>query len=172
MKEVVWVYGVSAAGKETFIQKVVEEQPEDLLERLGWLCKNIIASQASLKYIGHTDNDEVVEKRQEIEEEVPRLAEDNDVVLVKGQFVDYVAKRQAKLKKLLPSLQHKIIVLEVHPDHMPERLRQKAWWTDKEDPMDWTRGEKPLVDDLLEDLGRDFEIIRLDSSTSSYDRIP
>ena len=87
MKEIVWVYGVSASGKETFIRKVVEERPEDLLRQLGWLGKKVVASQASLSYIGQTDDDEVVKKRREIEDEVPRLADDNDVILVKGSQV-------------------------------------------------------------------------------------
>ncbi len=168
MKEVVWVFGVSASGKETFIRKVIDERPSDLLDQFSWNGKKIAASQVSIDVIGSYGNDDTKEKRKELEKEVVGLVRQNDVVLIKGQYIDYKAQRQVKLKTLLPDCKHKIVVIRVQTHDLPERLTSKPWWDKSEDPMKWTKGEQELVADLLKDLSQDFQVITINGNKDSH----
>jgi hypothetical protein len=59
MKEVVWVFGNSAAGKESFIRYITINKDARLLTSLGWQESKVTASEASMKYIGQFDGDPV-----------------------------------------------------------------------------------------------------------------
>lgn len=167
MEEVVWFYGGSAAGKETFIRKIINEKPDSLLKQFGWQGKKVVASQTSLNVIGPIENNRVTERRKKIEEETVKLTLVNDVVLIKGQYVDYMAGRQTKLKDLLPDCKHRIIVIKVPTSDRAERLVKKSWWKESDNPIKWAKGEQRIVEDMLKDLSRTFPVINIDGSNKS-----
>ncbi len=166
-KEVIWVEGLSAAGKEMFIRKIVEDKPSDLLRQFGWFNKKIALSHISLAAIGSLGDRSAKANRAAIEEEVMKLANVYDVILIKGQSLDTEAKRQKKIEKILPDFQHKIIVIRVKDEDMAERLMSKPWWNKSEDPLEWAEAERGLVDEEIKSLAKDFEIININGNKNS-----
>ena len=102
MKELVWVFGISAAGKETFIRNVVNGKAAKAVEKLGWENLSVAASEASLQYFDHSSDTPNTKQRDEILTEVPELLKQSDVVLIKFQTNDSESGRIEKLNKLLP----------------------------------------------------------------------
>lgn len=170
-KEIVWVDGLSAAGKQTFIMKVAEDRSIDLLTRFGWRDSKVAVSQMSLEIIGPLDDKAIEEKRAALEKEVVELAKDNGIILIKLQSVDVRAKRPEKLRSLLPDFKHKVIYLRVKAEDMAERLRAKPWWDAKEDPLQWVKEEQVMVKEELDSLSQDFQVITVDANEGSDYRI-
>lgn len=88
MKELVWVFGNSAAGKETFIRNIANGKATGATEKLGWTNINVAISEASIKFIGQFNNDPITKHRDKILTEVPELLKHSDVVLIKYQSVN------------------------------------------------------------------------------------
>lgn len=170
-KEIVWVDGLSAAGKQTFIKKVAEDKAVDLLTSFGWQDSKVAVSKKSLEIIGALDDKDVEEKRNALEKEVVELAKNHDIILIKLQSVDVRAKRPEKLQSLLPDFKHKVICLRVKAKDMAERLRAKPWWDAAEDPFQWVKEEQVMVEEELDSLAQDFQVITVDASKGSDYRI-
>lgn len=163
MKEVVWVYGPSAAGKETFIKKIIGQPSASLLEQFGWIDKKIMASQTSLDHIGQFSNDPVVENREEIIKDVAELLQSSDVVLIKGQYVDFENDRPQRLKNLVPTATHKLVLFQTSLGELGKRLLNKKWWNDAYDLDKFSAHEKQFINDQIKNLSG-FEVIKVDSS--------
>ena len=157
-KEVIWVFGTSASGKETFIKEVVGEGK--YADKLNCQDKNLSFAKSSLENIGHFDDDPVLQKRAKIVNEVKSLLEMNDLVLIKWQFVDSEAGRVEALKVELPNVKHKIVVLTATDEKLSERLRSKKWWAQGENTQKWIDEERELLTKELEKYN-DFEIIMM-----------
>lgn len=166
MKEIVWVFGTSASGKETFIKHVVNDEPADLIKNLGWEDKVVSASDESLELIDGA----LGELRDRIIEKIPLLLQNTDVVLIKWQYVDSAAKRPQHLKDSLPDAKHKIIELKVDRDELVLRLPRKHWWHDLGKEKESLNQELGMVAASLDALP-DFEKISIDSSESSNYKI-
>jgi hypothetical protein len=54
-KKVIWIFGDSAAGKETFIRAATSSVSSEVVSVLGWSTKAIAACEASIRWIGQFD---------------------------------------------------------------------------------------------------------------------
>lgn len=169
LKQIVWICGGAAAGKETFIKRVAKGSEPDVCSRLGWLtlpteCKS------SLEFIGrYPDDTDTTDKRDLIIDEVSHLITEADIVLIKEQRVDLRAKRPQRLQTLFPNARHIFIILECTDiDERMERYRKKPFAS-----PDATFGA--LVDKFNTSLEmiaeiKDTEVYALDSSSGKHYR--
>lgn len=162
VKEVAWIYGASGAGKETFIRDVVAGRRLSLAKQLGWLGKRVAPCIASMDYVGQSDDDPIIHLRGEIRESVALLLELSDVVLVKGQRVDFEARRLDELRERFPGCRHRIIVLAVSPEELAARLPRKRWWDDRHDPYRSAAEDLRLLARTLRTVRPRFETVVVD----------
>jgi hypothetical protein len=162
---IVWIFGASASGKETFIKKIHQGKLKSITRALGWNNKKIVFSNKSIDYVSKNEKDNLGPKREEIVKEVLDLSkENNSLVLIKGQDLDLENKRPERLKKLLPSNKHLIVYLHSDSETLYGRVKKKSWWKkewDKEGYLKWAKYQVNLLSKL-----KGFEIISLDSGDS------
>jgi hypothetical protein len=155
MKEVVWVFGASAAGKETFITSLLSPEINHLSRWFGWQSKKVIVCQESIEWVGLYKDDPKIAKRDKIVEKVSALIKEADIVIIKGQDVDLVAKRPAQLIELLIDYQHSVIFINVSISELMERLPQKVWWngTDTEtDTLNYLNNQLDMLAELKNNM--------------------
>lgn len=162
VKEVVWVYGASGAGKETFIRDVLSGRRAAVAKQLGWLGRRVASCIPSLDYVGQSDDDQIIHLRSEIPDSVGLLLESSDVVLVKGQRVDFEAQRLDEVRERFPSCRHRIIVLSVSPEELAARLPRKRWWDDRHDPCRSAADDLRLLARTLGTVRPRFETLVVD----------
>ena len=166
MKEVVWVYGVSAAGKATFIKHVTNGDSEVLRQTLGWQGKVIAACQESIEWVGKYVGDPIVEHRARLIPKIQAMVEHADVVLIKGQSVDLAANRPNQLLAAVPECRHRVIYITTNIAELMQRLPKKPWW----DGTDTAKSISAWVDyelTLLQRLAPKFEFTAIDSSANN-----
>lgn len=66
MTKIVWVFGNSATGKNTFINTIATGKADNIKNSLGWTKHRIIKIQESLDYIGQDEDDPITDRRAEI----------------------------------------------------------------------------------------------------------
>lgn len=164
MKQIIWIFGTSTAGKNTFVHRVCSDQR--LRELLGWGSRKVAASTASLTYIGSTKDDPFVAARDNIFTEVPALLLNNDCVLIKWQFVDSEANRLERLKAAIPEAEHSIICLSAPIEELIERVKTRPSWKGTVDERAYMAWEKGAVGAALEQMASYFPIEYRDSSSS------
>jgi hypothetical protein len=170
--EIVWIYGASGAGKETFIKKVSQEKPEKIIEQFGWEGMDIIPCGESVEWVALSDTDPKGPQREALLEAVAKLARPNSVILIKGQDLDLVTDRLRRLKNILPGAEHRIIFVDTALNELFERCEQKPWY--KERP--WYRkpskrkmaGWRKFQMNHLKKLASEFEIIAIDGNSGSH----
>jgi shikimate kinase len=173
MTNIVWIYGSSASGKATFINRLLNNLSQDLIDRLGWKNKKIICVEESIKYVGQFNNDPVLKKRIQIINKVKNLSnKSNLVILIKGQDVDLKSNLPNILQEELPNAKHQIIFLHADLQILYERCRKKTWWT-KEDEEAGIEDFKEWLSKQLRRLKqlKNFKITTLDSSDYEYRQI-
>ena len=159
-KEIVWVFGTSAAGKETFIRTAATNPIHR--SNLGWQGKKITFCKESIKNLVTIENDPRNTHRDTIISNVEELIKTNDVVLIKWQFLDSDSERVRQLKNNLQNFSHKIIILNASDSEISNRLIKKDWWKPEYCQKDWIENERELLRKDLEQY-RDFEIIQMES---------
>ena len=116
MNRVVWVFGQSAAGKETFIKYAVANQDSELIRKLGYNNGKIIP------LLGY--------KKEEILDVINK--ETNAVILIKWQHYntghDFAKSDLTELKDSITDISNEIICLSVESDVLYARLKRKPWW--------------------------------------------
>ena len=168
-KEIVWIYGASGAGKETFIKYITDKPSKDIISRLGWQDKKITYIKESIDYIGQYFGDPIVEKRKVIVDKVKDAIEDNDVVLIKGQDVDFKMNILNDLQKLFPDSIYRIIYLYPGFDNLYSRCLKKSWYKEeftRDMFLDWAKEQLDKLNSFQE-----IEITALDSSDKNYKSI-
>lgn len=159
--EVVWVYGASAAGKETFIRSVLGGNPA-VLKELGWQGKKLGACEESLHWVAQYPTDKAgEEKRYRLASLIPALAGQYDVILVKGQDVDLALGTPQKVRLLMPQAFHRIIFIDVGLDELFQRVIHKQWWdamTKRAEEEGWLEEQ---IDRLM-DLRLTFDFTTID----------
>ncbi len=167
MKEVVWIFGNSAAGKETFIKYAIESGDKELFTRLGWENKKVKAISASIDNIGQYENDPVTLKRDDILTETPRILEEVDVALIKWQTVDTQKGRIEKLMNLLPNTWHRIILLSTPARELEKRLPNKSWWDD-DDVNAFIEEETKNLEELISSLKDKLPVTKISGNPKDY----
>lgn len=173
--KIVWVYGSSAAGKDTFVRSVSRNAPEHLVSDMGWLDQPIVMCVESVDWIAQFSGDPLGDKRKELLEVVPVLAERNPgaVILIKGQDLDLMHDRLRKLRQALPEHEHSIIFLQADLDEIYRRLVESKPWFDKDLPKEVPREWIGSQIAYLQALADEFEIVTLDSNPhSQYKKLP
>ncbi len=136
--KVVWVFGCSAAGKSTFIKRMVTKDDVNLLTELGWINHHILAIQESIDYIKQSENDPIGDRRVEI---IDRVIEENNrnnntIMLIKGQNVDFDNNLVGRLIERLPNIDYEVIFLFSDLETIFERGKKKEWFTEEDDNID------------------------------------
>ena len=166
MLEIVWVYGSSGSGKETFIKHIIQNSPKKLIEKLGWKNKKIIIISERLKYIAKHKGDPIIYKRKIILNKVKEKSDKNMVILIKGQDSDFEFNLLNKLKKIVPKANYKIVFLHTNLKKLYSRCKKKIWWT-IDVPMATLKKWLDFQLEQLRDL-KGFKFIKLDSSDMEY----
>ena len=170
--KIIWVYGSSAAGKETFIKSVTRSDADELLQYFGWSNQPVIMCKESIDWVAQYENDPLGDKRAELLDVISHLAKQNPtaIVLVKGQDLDLKAGRLKSLKDTVLSHDHEIIFLEVGIEEIFRRLKNKQWWEEsftREMVKGWLTQQ--LV--YLKALQKEFKITVLDARAESEYKI-
>ena len=157
MKDIVWIFGVSASGKETFIKSLIRDPR--LAEKFGWRNQKIAISSESLINLGSLDN-----ARLSIINEVSGLIVSNDIVLIKWQYGDSLLHTPQKLQDLFPDIKYSIIVMHVNETEQIKRLRTKPWWHDVGSETEFIANENKLVNKCVTELATTFTVIYIDAN--------
>jgi len=131
MQEIVWVYGASAAGKETFIQNIMSnsEYTKAITSSLHWQNRHISVCKESLLWVAQFPGDTIAEQeRPKLISIIPKLAKRCDVLLIKGQDFDLSIDTPMVIKQLLPKATHRIVFVDVGLDEIYKRVIHKPWW--------------------------------------------
>ena len=166
---IVWIYGASAAGKETFIRKIISDKSLRIIDELDWRNKTIIACEQSLEWVGQFDADPKIEKRELIPNVViENIKEKKDtVMLIKGQDVDLEENLPIKLYELLPNCIHSILFLNADIEQLYTRGQRKVWWrpeNTKETAEQWLNYQI----ELLKKITSKLPIKAVNSNTEDY----
>lgn len=161
MKQVVWIFGNSAAGKDTFIRHIESGGNLALIEKLGWIQADIKHSKASLKYISQFRGDPITVRRDLIFKEVPKLLVNSNVVLVKWQGVDSEAVRIESLQAILPNCAHRIIQIVTSDKELIKRLPLKNWWDDSYDIYEFIAGENKHIEEWINKLDSRLPVVKI-----------
>ncbi len=165
--EIVWVYGGSGAGKETFIHQVYSNSPE-LLREFGWEHKHIGVCNESLQWVARFPGDTIAEqKRPELAKLLPLVAQDYEVVLVKGQDIDLALGTPLKVKQRIPQATHTIIFIDVAPNELFQRVIHKPWWSGvlkRAEEEGWL--EEQI--DRLQDIRSQFNFVTINGNASGH----
>ena len=165
--EIVWVYGASAAGKETFIHQVGGNSPE-LLEEFGWQHKCIGVCDESLQWVARFPGDTIAaQKRPELFKLLPLLAQKYDVVLVKGQDIDLALGTPLAVKQRMPQATHRIIFIDVALDELFQRVVHKSWWDDVTKRAEEEGWLKEQID-RLQDIRSQFDFVTINGNASGH----
>ena len=128
MKEVIWVMGPSAVGKETKKKTIAGDLKA--LKLLNMESESIVSCGASYHFNGNYKDDPIDKAREKIFDEIPDLLKNYDVVLIKWQHIDSELNRPERLKELLPEATHRAVLLVTPRHELAERLPIKSWWHD------------------------------------------
>jgi hypothetical protein len=168
--KIIWIFGPSAAGKETFIKYINNNKPAKLLARLGWEGKNVVVCNESINWIVQEDNDGNDLRRQNLDKTIEEYFKNNinSIILIKGQDLDFDNNILNKVKESLPDTEHEIIFLYVDFDILYQRYMNKKWWNKTMTESvckDWAREQINL---LIQYQNNGFKIKALDSSSNEY----
>ena len=148
MKEIIWIFGTSASGKETYIKSFINDARSK--------TSHITVSEESLTNLGKLDK-----SREKIIKEVCDLIKTNDYVVIKWQYGDTLLDSPNKILAKLPMFQHKAIVLNVNEKEQIRRLRTKSWWQDTGSEHEFITRELELVDKSIKHLDPSFEVTHI-----------
>ncbi|MCA9318486.1 hypothetical protein KDA06_02495 [Candidatus Saccharibacteria bacterium] len=154
MKQIIWVFGTSAVGKETFMKAALNDA--ELQKALNLETQKIAISQESLRHLGALDG-----SRDTVRKDVLGLLKTNDAVFVKWQYGDTLLNTPNKLVADLPGVRHIAITLMVANEEKIKRLRTKSWWHDTGKESPFIAEEQRTVVTALGQLSDAFELVDL-----------
>lgn len=179
MKEIIWIYGSSASGKETFLNQLQDNSNTSFLKKLNLKNKNIQILEQSINLIGQFDNDPKQKLRLNFKNYISNLIkQDNKIesILIKGQDYDLENKTPQKIKDIFPNFTHRIIFLHCDFEILYKRVKNKSWWTKDLENQGIQYFKNWLIKEQLPELIKlnkihKFEILTIDSSTKEYNII-
>lgn len=152
MKKIVWIFGVSAAGKETFMKSVIGE--DKLRKKLGLENVTVAISEESLSNLGKLDG-----SRLSVVSEVETLIKTNDAVLIKWQYGDSILNSPEVLYKKFSKAEHIIVNLVVTLPEQVNRLKAKSWWHEVGKEESFIAKETVLVRESIKKLRSTFSVL-------------
>lgn len=155
MKEIIWVYGTSASGKETFIRKLINN--DELKKLLKVENVPIAMSNNSLIHLGKLDD-----SRLSILSEAAELLKVNNTVVIKWQYGDSLLDSPNVLRNKFPNYKHTVIILNTDRSEQIRRLRTKMWWHDDGKEDEFIIKELSIVDKSIKKLDDGFNVINFD----------
>lgn len=147
-KKVIWVFGESATGKGTIIEKILNDENNiRKFFNLGEQRIDVIDKTIQTNLSAFDDGDNEVKRRQTILNSISSfLTNEDNILLIKGQSNDMDERYGNTLHtstELFPNLQREIWLLEVsNIDMHYKRLTNKEWYlTNKEkyEQMGWDK---------------------------------
>jgi len=168
--QIIWVYGPSAVGKETFIKYLVEEKPLKLLDQFGLSNSQLLICADSLNWVVKKNNDGNAIKRKYLDKVIENISKNNQnsAIIVKGQDLDFEYGIPTKIKRSLPTDKHRVFYLKTEFEILFSRFVEKVWWNKdmtKNVCIEWANSQiKYLLD--IEKNG--FEVVVIDSSNIRY----
>ena len=154
MKQIIWIFGTSASGKETFIKSLKDD---DLLKKVLGIDEEVAISNESLKNLGKLDK-----SRLSIIDDVLELSSSNDVIVIKWQYGDTLLDTPNLLYKKLPNFKHRAVKLNVDTQEQVRRLQTKSWRYDHGKEENFIANELELVDSSIGQLNPDLEVTNFD----------
>lgn len=163
MNKVIWVFGPSAVGKETFIKEVAVNH--DLKELIGFGGKKIVVINESILFIKQSENDPIGDRRIEIIDRVilENANNVNTVILIKGQDIDVENKLVEKLKEQLKDVEYEIFLLVSDINTIFERGKKKSWFKKEDDDINMWRTHVVESMQMVEEI-KDVKITKIDST--------
>jgi guanylate kinase len=126
MKQVIWFFGSSAAGKKTLIDAIVKS-PQVFKTQLKLLSDNIIVCKEALEWVTQKNHHE----RPNILSIAANIIKDQQdiVVLIKGQTPDLKHNLLSEFAQHLPTTEQKIVFVYTEPKEELERWeKHRAWY--------------------------------------------
>ncbi len=163
--EITWVFGPSAAGKETFIKYIYNNKPVEILNRLGWENRDIIICNESIDWVVQDENDGNREFRKNLNKIIRKYSKNNSnsVILVKGQDLDFHNNHLNNVRNSLPNDKHKIIFLYTDFNVLYNRYKNKKWWDKSMTAEVWKDWAREQIDFLKSCQKEGFQIRTLNS---------
>jgi hypothetical protein len=168
--KIIWVFGGSAAGKDTLISKLASNNLE--LRRHFQLENYHVAVLAeSTRWIGQFTDDPVELKRKQFPVLLESHLRPSTAILIKGQDVDLEYMTLEKVMRKYPDAHHEIIFLSLPIDETFARCQKKPWW---ENGIDSKEQLQVWLNEQVEGLLRikSIPIRAYKSSDNSYERVP
>jgi hypothetical protein len=163
--KIIWIFGPSAAGKETFIN-YINDKPFELLERLGWRGVNLVICDESLNWVVQSEDDNNEEKRKGLYEVIKKCSNNNQnsAILIKGQDLDFGNNSLIRVKESLLNDEHVIIFLYTDFEVLYGRYKNKVWWNELLTREICKNCAVKQINLLIEHQNNGFQIKSLNSS--------
>lgn len=168
--KIMWVFGSSASGKETLINRLISNELHDLKDNIGLSSHRLVACQESIDWIAQYDGDPIGEKRKEIPEIVKAKIDelgDETAILIKGQTLDLQNNSLRILKDMLPHYSHVILYILGDVNELYARVKNKSWYTkdiDFNTVKSWAEGDKSDI----EKYNNEFDVLYLDGRNGAH----
>lgn len=129
MNRIIWVFGCSASGKETFIKNVMSNN-STINDKLNIDYKHTHVIHESINLISMHTGDSIEQERENIPNLVIELSNNlNDsIILIKGQNSDIRNNLVYLLKEKLPDAIYEIIYLHADLEILIDRVKKKPWF--------------------------------------------
>lgn len=163
MKQIVWIMGTSAVGKETFMHFLVEHPDDQIVSEIN-LSFPLVVSEQSLKNVVHAGDSRAI-GRLDIINEVIQLTKSANTILIKWQYADSKMQIPQKLLDAYPQARHRIILLHIQSDLLDKRLGSRTWWNSIKDKKSFVKLENKIVTDSVNQLSAHMERCDVDAST-------
>jgi len=160
---IVWVFGPSAAGKETLINYLATKKAEPLLKKMDMANAEIVVCQESIDWVAQYKDDPKGPKRELLLSIVPKYAVGhNKAILIKGQTLDLDHNRVRRMKKKLPNCEHIIFVMTGDSKELFQRWKDNKSWYKEEDSLNDVKKEIIGHKEEVFRLSNEFRIITID----------
>lgn len=164
MNKIIWVFGCSASGKETFIENILNKEDLEIRKVLNFERNRSYAVKTSIQLISKNKNDKIDYQRNLIIDEVVALniKFKDSFFFIKGQNSDIRNNIIKKLVEKVPNAKYEIIFLSADLELLIERVKKKEWFNEK-------RGFDQYIESVDRTLGymsllEDYKITYVDSS--------
>lgn len=167
MNKVIWVFGCSASGKETFIKNILKKEAFGIEHVLKIDTNRAYIVKPSIQLISKCSKDNINYQRNLIIDEIIKLNNkfDDSFFLIKGQNFDIRNNIVEKLTNKLPDIEYEIVFLNANVKVLIDRVKRKDWF-------DETRGFREYIESIDRTLGymknlNNYKITYIDS-TNEY----